>query len=149
MPDKMPKSESASDSLAPVFINIKGSKTAMAELTSDDVIRTDVIGRVALNNGFSCFLGLPNLPLQMKNTSNVQRQATISDKQHAHAALSAPDCAEWTFLRSKTPKITIPDSSVISKRAAVKKFLFPPKVYISSKKCYNTTNFTRFDRGNS
>ena len=62
IPETTPKVAVASACESPALTNITGSKTAMAELTSEPLARTDVIGRDALNRGFSVFLGDENLP---------------------------------------------------------------------------------------
>ena len=62
MPETTPKSAKASDSDTPVWISIAGNKTAIAELTSEPLARTEVIGRVALNSGFKDFFGVENFP---------------------------------------------------------------------------------------
>ncbi len=53
MPETMPKRAVASACDVPARISITGNKTATAELTSEPLARTDVMGRDALNRGFS------------------------------------------------------------------------------------------------
>ena len=66
IPDTTPKSVSASDSLSPVRMSIAGNKTAIAELTSDEPARTEVIGALAKKSGLSRFCGLASLPPNRK-----------------------------------------------------------------------------------
>ena len=62
IPETIPNKVNASLLSKPARSNMIGSKTATAELTKDALARTEVIGRVALNNGFSMVCGLANFP---------------------------------------------------------------------------------------
>ena len=55
IPETMPNSVNASPLSKPARISIIGNKTATAEFTKELLARTEVIGRVALNSGFSIF----------------------------------------------------------------------------------------------
>ena len=62
IPVTMPKSFNASLSFSPVFISIAGKSMATTEAINEFPARTEVIGRVALNNGLRDFFGLENFP---------------------------------------------------------------------------------------
>ena len=62
IPETTPNRAMDSALVAPARINITGSKTAIAELTKEVLARTEVRGRVALNNGFNCFFGEESRP---------------------------------------------------------------------------------------
>ena len=61
----------------PARTSIAGSKTATAEVTSEALARTEVIGRDALNNGFNSFLGEESLPPLAKK----QRVDEVKEKR--------------------------------------------------------------------
>jgi excinuclease UvrABC helicase subunit UvrB len=60
----------------PARTSIAGSKTATAEVTSEVLARTEVIGRDALNKGFSSVLGEESFPPRAKK----QRADAVKEK---------------------------------------------------------------------